>query len=348
MEETFEWIEQGNHARDERNYWKASHCFSRAFQLLHSFPTSQTVTPEIKELCLTQSRDYKQKARDCFVQALVQEHPTKDTKDDGDDDKGDFERLELFAQLYSDPTLLGHQKHTTENTTTTLDDLSLRLQALHEFQVPKQSLSKMEELNAGLCRLGLSPVIHEQRKQSAVDVLGIEASQSPDEQVNALLQQVQEQVQVTSRSQDDAKNVIRTSREDDNVDDDDDDSMDEQMQVNRLLQQIQDEQALQGMIRSSNSSSTVDREEETENEQLSTRPQTTAIQSEPSMPLSSETAKQVMKDTLEAELLLTQVIGLLEDESSSLSDTADGTVVQTLLRQARSTLRRAEQHIAKK
>ncbi|GAX23076.1 hypothetical protein FisN_15Hh023 [Fistulifera solaris] len=344
MEEAFACIERGNQALDTTNYWQASHCYCRAFQHLHSLSVSSSVTPDIADLCQSQSLEYKQKARECFVQALQQQQEEQAEHIPSNDDKVNRERLELFAHLYADTKLL--DQNTPASNTTTLDDLSLRLQALHAFEIPNQSKSKIEELNAGLRRLGLQPVtsLEDTRKQYASNEwLHVEPNRTPDEQLDVLLRQVQEQVHIVGTT-DQAGNVAFDNKGDD-------DTMDEESQVNQLLQQANDGQALRGDVTGCNddvtSSLAINVDSDESYDEDLTR------QSLTSLPLSAQTAEKVMKDTLEAELLLTQVLALLEkdeedelERSNSTNDDshADATVVQKLLRQTRSLLRRAEQN----
>ncbi|GAX25655.1 hypothetical protein FisN_15Lh023 [Fistulifera solaris] len=346
MEEAFKFIERGNQALDATNYWQASHCYCQAFQQLHSLSVSSAVTPDIADLCRIQSLEYKHKSRVYFLRALQQQQEEQAEQNPSSDDKVHQERLQLFAHLYADPKLLN--KNTPSSTTTTLNDLSLRLQALHAFQIPNQSKTKLEELNAGLRRLGLQPVtsLEDTRKQYVSNEwLHDESNQTPDEQLDVLLRQVQEQEQIVG-----TRDHTDTDAHDKKGDDDS--SLDEENQVIQLLQQVQDEQALNGDEIGCNNDESSSLAQIVETDGFGDEP-TRHEEIEQAIPMSTKTAAKVMKDTLEAELLLTQVLALLEkdeeDELERLNNStndsyADGVVVRKLLRQAYSILRRAKQN----
>jgi hypothetical protein len=344
MEEAFAWIERGNQALDATNNWQASHCYCQALRQLLSLSVSSSVTPDVADLCQAQSVEYKHKARECFVRALQQQQEVHALRNN---DEVNQERLELFAHLYSDPKLL-NKNTTTSTTTTALDDLSLRLQALHAFQIPNQSKTKIEALNAGLRRLGLQPVTsldNTKNQYASTEWLHIDSNQTPDEQLDVLLRQVQEQIQIVG-TKDQADKDAHNNKGDD------DSSLDEETQVNQLLQQLQDEQALDGDEIGCNHDENSPLAKNVETDGSHDEDLTRQKEFEQIIPLSAKTAEKVMKDTLEAELLLTQVLALLEkDEEDELersnntnNEYADGIVVQKLLRQARSVLRRAEQN----
>lgn len=331
MEEAFRWIEQGNQACHDSDWWRSAECYGQAFLLLRecsssSSPHNNQVTDDeatqIAQLCFTQSVEYKEKARDCFVKAL------QESNRDVESNNTDVSRIELFSQLFSASSSPPPPNSTLRSTVSHQeDDLSRRLQALHAFSIPNASnhRSKLDELNAGLRRLGLKPVESANNKNNNKSTVLLEVHPSVGtqvEQVDALLQQVQEQMSLLG---------TETNNNNDNTSNKEDDaSTSASEQVNQVIQQVRDEQAFD--------ESTVVSDDD--DDDLSTTSSSSTCSSSSSNPGDGKwTHHQVLKHMKSAELLLVQVMASLEESS-----TIDRTLIQTQIRRARKVLHQAELH----
>ncbi len=334
VEEAFRWIEQGHQACHEQKWWKAAVSFCQAHQVLYQLSllqnskntvNSNSDETKLQQLYKTQSLEYKQKAQDSFVKALQQQQQQQG----GDESNNslNMSRTELFEQLFvstnKESSLISINSNNDNDNTSkaNLDDLSLRLQTLNASMIPttKKKTTTLHELNAGLQRLGLKPV--SEKKKPEIIVVESDHGKTEHEQVEALLQQVQDHVGVMMN-----ESHVATRWNDQ---DDDDISMQEQ----QIIQQVKDEQRfLETDSRDSSGLVSSDDDSSDDNDDMQRQHQFTA-----------ESWNETMKHTVtNAQLVLTQIMTLLENETPT-DDNFNRTILQTLIRNARSMLKKAEQ-----
>jgi hypothetical protein len=198
LEEAFEKIKQGNASEETGNAWDASHCFREATDLLaHLAAASKQSDDEeqrkIIELYETQRAIYFQRAQNCFVEAVKEEqaHAKESAKRPVVTDEEAELRVTTFAALFSKPIDEIMKNKTTEKPMLQQQmSLEERLSSLNS-SLPKgfkTSKERMNDINKGLSRLGLS--IYSNSDRSSVET----ENKSEDEQVADIIAQAKDEV----------------------------------------------------------------------------------------------------------------------------------------------------------
>ena len=213
-------LERGHEKLTSQEHWEAADCFCQAQELLRGLcdqAGSETSEDSLRiaQLYRNQANEYIAKARDCVIQAL-QILPDEQTETELlppllEANEEGRQRLHLLARLWASPELMQEYAATQDSSSQQFRSnvsLEQRLALLNQ-NLPKNLLSteqRMQQVNKGLNRLGLSLYDHSSTQSTKVEV-----PMSEQDEVDAIIAQAKQEVALLQSTEQATPSVIQPS-----------------------------------------------------------------------------------------------------------------------------------------
>jgi len=198
LDKAFEFIEEGNELEKSGDHWQAADRFGQAMKLLEKLadysPSDTQEQEKIAQLYQGKSREYRQTAREAFIQALTHEKERDSQSDDGATIVSTVSMQEAEDRIKTFSLLFSKTVEDIGEKTSLLEERLMELNA----SLPsgfKTSKERMADINRGLGRLGLS-LYSSSDHGSSTD---IQPPQSEEDQVAQIIAQAKDEVRYEAK-----------------------------------------------------------------------------------------------------------------------------------------------------